>query len=84
MRLKVHYVIEPQHLWSSVAEMARTQHDDLLVNGELVSLEEQIVTATNKHNKFLKVLGLPLLPLSQPGGGTHTHSRFGKTFATAK
>ena len=30
MRLKVHYVIEPQHLWSSVAEMARTQHNDLL------------------------------------------------------
>lgn len=30
MRLKVHYVIEPQHLWSSIAEMARTQHDDLL------------------------------------------------------
>lgn len=30
MRLKVHYVIEPQHLWSSVAEMARTHHNDLL------------------------------------------------------
>lgn len=30
MRLKVHYVIEPQHLWSSVAEMARTHHKDLL------------------------------------------------------
>ncbi|RZT05341.1 type I restriction enzyme M protein [Duganella sp. CF402] len=30
MRLKVHYVIEPQYLWSSVAEMARTQHPDLL------------------------------------------------------
>ncbi|MCF6260334.1 MAG: type I restriction-modification system subunit M [Gammaproteobacteria bacterium] len=30
MRLKVHYVIEPQFLWSSIAEMARTQHDDLL------------------------------------------------------
>ncbi|MDD2800079.1 MAG: type I restriction-modification system subunit M [Methylococcales bacterium] len=30
MRLKVHYVIEPQHLWSSVAEMARTHHTDLL------------------------------------------------------
>lgn len=30
MRLKVHYVIEPPYLWSSVAEMARTQHDDLL------------------------------------------------------
>ncbi len=30
MRLKVHYVIEPQHLWSSVAELARTHHADLL------------------------------------------------------
>ncbi|WP_265182595.1 type I restriction-modification system subunit M N-terminal domain-containing protein [Serratia fonticola] len=30
MRLKVHYVIEPQFLWSSIAEMARTQHSDLL------------------------------------------------------
>ncbi|MDE2195533.1 type I restriction-modification system subunit M, partial [Pseudomonas sp.] len=30
MRLKVHYVIEPQHLWSSVAEMARTHDKDLL------------------------------------------------------
>lgn len=30
MRLKVHYVIEPQYLWSSVAEMARTHRDDLL------------------------------------------------------
>ncbi len=30
MRRKVHYVIEPQHLWNSIAELARTQHDDLL------------------------------------------------------
>jgi type I restriction enzyme M protein len=30
MRRKVHYVIEPQHLWSSVANMARTQHGELL------------------------------------------------------
>ncbi|UNM20285.1 type I restriction-modification system subunit M [Pseudomonas sp. ArH3a] len=30
MRLKVHYVIEPQYLWSSVAEMARTHNHDLL------------------------------------------------------
>lgn len=30
MRLKVHYVIEPPFLWSSIAEMARTQHADLL------------------------------------------------------
>jgi type I restriction enzyme M protein len=30
MRRKVHYVIRPAHLWDNIAEMARTQHDDLL------------------------------------------------------
>ena len=30
MRRKVHYVIEPQHLWSSITELARTQNDELL------------------------------------------------------
>lgn len=30
MRRKVHYVIEPQHLWSSIASMARTQDGELL------------------------------------------------------
>lgn len=30
MRRKVHYVIQPEHLWISVANMARTHHDDLL------------------------------------------------------
>ena len=30
MRRKVHYVIKPQHLWSSIAEMARTQNGELL------------------------------------------------------
>jgi type I restriction enzyme M protein len=30
MRRKVHYVIEPQHLWSSIAELARTQNGELL------------------------------------------------------
>src|SRR5690349_920116 len=30
MRKKVHYVIEPKHLWSSITELARTQSDDLL------------------------------------------------------
>lgn len=30
MRKKVHYVIQPKHLWSNIAEMARTQHPDLL------------------------------------------------------
>ena len=30
MRRKVHYVVKPQHLWSSIAGMARTQSPDLL------------------------------------------------------
>ncbi|CUH40177.1 putative type I restriction enzymeP M protein [Jannaschia seosinensis] len=30
MRRKVHYVIKSDHLWSSIAEMARTQNDELL------------------------------------------------------
>lgn len=30
MRRKAHYIIKPDHLWSSIAEMARTQHGDLL------------------------------------------------------
>ncbi|HAY70794.1 MAG TPA: type I restriction-modification system subunit M, partial [Saprospirales bacterium] len=34
MRRKVHYVIKPQHLWSNIAEMARTHHNDLLITLE--------------------------------------------------
>jgi type I restriction enzyme M protein len=30
MRRKVHYVIEPAHLWNSIAELARTQDEELL------------------------------------------------------
>jgi type I restriction enzyme M protein len=30
MRRKVHYVIQPQHLWTSIAAMARTQSRELL------------------------------------------------------
>ena len=30
MRRKVHYVIEPEYLWSSIAELARTQDAELL------------------------------------------------------
>ena len=30
MRRKVHYVIQPLHLWSSIANMARTQNGDML------------------------------------------------------
>ncbi|WP_315724878.1 MULTISPECIES: type I restriction-modification system subunit M [unclassified Bradyrhizobium] len=31
MRRKVHYVIQPQHLWNNIANLARTQSDDLLM-----------------------------------------------------
>lgn len=34
MRRKVHYVIQPQHLWSHIAELARRQNDELLVTLE--------------------------------------------------
>ncbi len=30
MRRKIHYVVEPNHLWNSIAEQARVQSDDLL------------------------------------------------------
>src|SRR5688500_18731143 len=30
MRRKVHYVIKPQHLWSNITELARTQNEELL------------------------------------------------------
>lgn len=34
MRRKVHYVIQPQHLWSNISEMARTQDGELLLTLE--------------------------------------------------
>ena len=34
MRRKVHYVIKPDHLWSNISEMARTQNPELLVTLE--------------------------------------------------
>jgi len=34
MRKKVHYVIKPEHLWSNISEMARTQNGELLVTLE--------------------------------------------------
>ncbi|RMH73796.1 MAG: type I restriction-modification system subunit M [Gemmatimonadetes bacterium] len=30
MRRRVHYIIKPEYLWSSIAEQARTQNDELL------------------------------------------------------
>ncbi|MFL0161858.1 type I restriction-modification system subunit M [Aquirufa salirivi] len=34
MRRKVHYVIRPDHLWSNITELARTQNTELLVTLE--------------------------------------------------
>lgn len=34
MRRKVHYVIKPEHLWSNISELARTQSIDLLATLE--------------------------------------------------
>jgi len=34
MRRKIHYVIEPHHLWSNITELARTQNSELLVTLE--------------------------------------------------
>ena len=34
MRRKVHYVIKPEHLWSNITELARTQNPDLLITLE--------------------------------------------------
>ncbi|MCH8558450.1 MAG: type I restriction-modification system subunit M [Balneolia bacterium] len=34
MRRKVHYIIKPEHLWSNITELARTQSPDLLITLE--------------------------------------------------
>lgn len=34
MRRKIHYAIQPQHLWSNISEMARTQNAELLTTLE--------------------------------------------------
>jgi type I restriction enzyme M protein len=40
---------------------AEAQIDLQVVNAELVNLEESIVASTNRHNEFLRELGLPVL-----------------------
>jgi type I restriction enzyme M protein len=47
MRRKVHYVIEPQHLWSSIAELARTQNGELLhtlEKGSIINKKRNLLT----------------------------------------
>ena len=49
MRRKAHYVIKPEYLWTSIAEMARTQNDALLqtLHNGFKHIEE-----TSFENKF--------------------------------
>ena len=48
MRRKVHYVIKPEYLWSNIAELARTQHRDLLqtLDGGFKYIENQSFDST--------------------------------------
>jgi type I restriction enzyme M protein len=49
----------------STAE-AETEIDLAATHKELVKIEDEIRNATNRHNEFLKELGLPPLPLGDP------------------
>lgn len=49
----------------STAE-AEGEIDVAAVHSELVLLDKKIKTATERHNEFLKKLGLPLLPYGTP------------------
>jgi len=56
MRRKVHYVIQPQYLWSSIAEMARTQHGDLLKTLEKgFKFIENESFSSNYHGLFSEI-----------------------------
>ena len=48
MRRRVHYVIRPEHLWSSIAEMARVQNTELLstLQTGMKYIEEQSFEST--------------------------------------
>jgi type I restriction enzyme M protein len=48
MRRKVHYVIKPDQLWTSIAEMARDEHGDLLntLQAAFKDIEEVAFTTT--------------------------------------
>lgn len=46
--------------------ISESEIDLTATHGELVEIENTILTATTKHNKFLKELGLPPLPSLKP------------------
>ena len=48
MRRKVHYVIKPEHVWTSIVELARTQSDELLktLDERLMYIENESFNST--------------------------------------
>jgi type I restriction enzyme M protein len=64
MRRKVHYVIQPEYAWDHIVHLAKTQSDKLLKTLQ-TGLKHMLFEATTRHNKFLKELGLPLLPVAK-------------------
>ena len=53
MRRKVHYVIQPEYLWSSISELARTQNDDLLNTLEKVINASEHFEKGKRQNRLL-------------------------------
>ena len=81
MRRKAHYVIRPEHLWASIAHMARTQDGELLDTLEagfkyienesfqstFSGLFSEINLASDKARQDLPRTGTPSSARSSPG-----------------
>jgi len=52
MRRKVHYVIQPPHLWNSIANLARTQNDDIahIFNSNGLIIVNSLCPARSGHH----------------------------------
>ncbi len=53
---------------------AEEEIDLTALHADLLNLEERMVSATNKHNEFLKELGLNLLPVGNQRTDTVGHN----------
>src|SRR2546430_4316845 len=51
MRRKVHYVIKPDHLWASIANLARTQNGELL-NTLQAALDRKSTRLNSSHSQI--------------------------------
>ena len=64
MRRKVHYVIRPEHLWNSIANMARTQNGELL-NTLQAGLQGESSIYLHDQSKYPVATRLQLPPEQQ-------------------